>query len=113
MSECKFKVGDVVKNGYGDDVRIIAIRRHDTFPIVALVGKNENVGTFRKDGSMFEGGTSESDLIPPKRVVYLSFPKYDVERAYVHGTKDVAEASAKWVGENNYIAIAVPVELPG
>ncbi len=109
-NNCRFKVGDVVKDGLGNDVCIVAVRsghahRH---PIVGLCGMKEEIKSYSLDGRYhYSFEPSEHDLIPPKRVVYLNY--YNKRGGgYAYPTKDGAE---RFSGEDADL-VAFPVELP-
>ena len=79
MSECKFKVGDVVKTRDGRKAEIVRADVKHSQPVIAIIarpgGLEDFVGTFSSDG-FYHPDKSEChlDLMPPERKPEVANP---------------------------------------
>lgn len=78
----KFKVGDIVKDEDGDDIRIVCVDKYGPYPIVGVY--LNLVYEYRNDGICLNG----SDLVPPEKpkVKFLGWTTMDSLYLMVEGT---------------------------
>lgn len=73
------KAGEPVCTVDGEDVKILCFERNKVvYPIVALIGHNESIMTYTRNGKTHKNGESNSDLMM----------KVEVKESYVYA--DVA-----------------------
>lgn len=83
----KFKVGDVVKDEDGDDIRIVCVDKKGSLPIVGVFG--DTVYEYSKEGV----GDCTSDLVAPAKpkVKYLAIQQ---DNGYLYFTQEGSPAHA-------------------
>jgi len=107
MNACPFKVGETYLMRDGESAKVIDVDPSlFAHRVIAVRHASGFVDVRHADGRVYSDTESISDLMPPKRVVWVNF--YPNGRAYYSDNAEEARA----IGGITAIATAVRVELP-